>query len=66
MAAVDPWKELSREGCEFGRSARLRLESVEADVGELKRKLDRLTWSLVATAISFATAAIMLALNLVT
>lgn len=61
---VITWRELNREGCEQGRSLAARVEMIERTCEEMKRKLDRMTWALVTTAIGFGTAALMLALNL--
>lgn len=58
------WRVLNREGCEYGRRLALELERMDERMDECARKLDRMTWALVTTAIGFATAAIMLALNL--
>jgi hypothetical protein len=59
------WRALNREGCELGRATKRDLERVVVKVNCLETKIDRLTWALVGAAITFGTAAIMLALNLV-
>lgn len=59
------WRTLNREGCELGRATKRELEDMAGKVRCLESKIDRLTWALVGAAITFGTAAIMLALNLV-
>jgi len=58
------WRTLNKEGCELGRATAKELDDVIKKVGCLESKIDRLTWALVGAAITFGTAAIMLALNL--
>ena len=59
------WRNLNKEGCELGRATKVRLSETVEKVSCLEKKIDKLTWSLVGAAITFATAALMLALNLV-
>ncbi len=58
------WRTLEKEGCGYGRVTMGRLERMEKTVEDLKKKLDRLTWALAGAAITFGTAALMLAVNL--
>lgn len=60
------WRSLNREGCEQGRLLTGRVEQMDETVHSIQGKLDRLTWALVTAAIGFGTAAVMLALNLLT
>lgn len=71
MSAQEPqdnlnWRELNREGCELGRATKIELDRTVVKVGCLEKKIDRLTWAMVSTAIGFGTAALLLALNLLT
>ena len=70
------WRSLNKEGCEVGRATKRDLAALEqatekelSDLTEkmkcMESKLDRLTWALVGAAITFGTAALMLALNLI-
>ena len=58
------WRTLEKEGCGYGRLTQERLARMDKTVNDLKRKMDRLTWALTGAAITFGTAALMLALNL--
>jgi hypothetical protein len=60
------WRRLDKEGCEQGRHRERRIDRLEKEVCDVKTKLDRLTWALVGCALTFGTAALMLALNLMT
>lgn len=60
------WRSLNKEGCEQGRMLTGRMEYMEETMHSVQTKLDRLTWAMVTAAIGFGTAAIMLALNLLT
>lgn len=71
MAAVDDvnnltWRTLNREGCELGRSLQRAVEEQDVAMKDLAKRVDRLTWALAGAAITFGTAAVMLALNLLT
>jgi len=55
---------LDRAGCIFGQQAVQRVERLEERMEGLEAKIDRLTWALAGAAITFATGAVMLALNL--
>lgn len=59
------WRTLEKEGCGYGRRVLERVQRLEGSVDEVKGKVDRLTWALVGAAITFGTAALMLALNLI-
>lgn len=70
------WRSLNREGCEVGRATKRELSALEQATNKelddltdkvkcMESKLDRLTWALVGAAITFGTAALMLALNLI-
>lgn len=58
------WRELADEGCAFGKSLRRDVTRMERSMEDVKHKVDRLTWALAGAAITFGTAAIMLAANL--
>lgn len=58
------WRTLEKEGCGFGRALHERMGRMEESVDDVKKKVDRLTWALAGAAITFGTAALMLALNL--
>ena len=58
------WRTLELEGCGYGRLTEQKVCSMEKDVSDFRKRMDRLTWALVGTAITFGTAALMLALNL--
>ena len=58
------WRALEREGCGYGRLVGERVSRMEVSVDEVKKRVDRLTWALAGAAITFGTAALMLALNL--
>lgn len=68
MAGTDDltWRSLNQEGCEQGRTLRKEVEANYTMIGELKTKLDRLTWAMVSASIGLGVAALMLALNLLT
>jgi len=55
---------LDSEGCLYGQSVDKRLATLDAKMGTLEKKIDRMTSALVGAAIAFATSAILLALNL--
>ena len=59
------WRNLNREGCEMGRTTRIQVDDLSEKVRCMESKLDRLTWALVGATITFGTAALMLALNLI-
>ena len=56
---------LDQTGCLYGQSTREQLSELRKCVNGMEKKIDKLTWALVGTAITFGTAAVMLALNLV-
>jgi len=55
---------LDRAGCLYGQHLQEEMETMRETAEELKQKIDRLTWALAGAALSFGTAAVMLALNL--
>ena len=59
------WRNLNREGCEMGRATRRQVDDLSEKVRCMESKLDKMTWALVGAAITFGTAALMLALNLI-
>jgi len=58
------WRALNKEGCEIGRFLEKQVLELDRTVDKMSSKMDRLTWALVGAAITFGTAAVMLALNL--
>ena len=59
------WRTLNREGCEFGRAAQKELDDLAGRVTRMESKIDTMTKALVGAALTFGTAALMLALNLI-
>lgn len=56
--------DLNARGCEQGRLRARTIETMGKKVDCLEKKIDRMTWALVSTAIGFAVSAVFLALNL--
>ena len=59
------WRNLNREGCEMGRATKREVRDLAEKVHCMESKIDKMSWALVGAAITFGTAALMLALNLV-
>jgi hypothetical protein len=59
------WRALNREGCEQGRLIKVRVDKLESKITKTCDKVDKLTWALVGFSITFGTAALLLALNLI-
>ncbi len=55
---------LDEKGCLHGRGTRDRVDELAERMKELEKKIDRLIWALTAASVSFATAVVLLALNL--
>lgn len=55
---------LDRVGCLYGQGLEKRMERMEEYQEKFEQKIDRMTWALAGAALSFATAALMLGLNL--
>jgi len=55
---------LDRAGCIFGQGVEERVERLEEQMGQVARKIDKMTQALVAATLAFATAAVMLGVNL--
>ena len=59
------WRSLNREGCELGRITQKELSDLAERVRCIESKIDAMTKALVGAALTFGTAALMLALNLI-
>jgi hypothetical protein len=57
---------LDKTGCIYGQHISERVDEVDEKVKGIEKKIDKLTAALVGAAITFGTAAVMLALNLLT
>ena len=59
------WRALNREGCEMGRTTKKEVGDLSRKVKDMESKIDAMTKALVGAALTFGTAALMLALNLI-
>jgi len=62
---VITWRALNREGCEMGRANRKEMDTMATKIKDMESKIDAMTKALVGAALTFGTAALMLALNLI-
>ena len=58
------WRALNREGCEMGRATKKEVAAMADSMNEMRSKLDKILWALVAAAIGLAVSAVGLLLNL--
>jgi len=55
---------LDRAGCIFGQGVEERVGKLEEQMEQVGRKIDKMTTALIGSALTFATAAVMLGINL--
>lgn len=55
---------LDRNGCLFGQGVEERVDRLEQQMEAVGRKIDKMTQALVGASLAFATAAVMLGINL--
>lgn len=55
---------LDRNGCIFGQGVEERVLKLEGQMEQVGRKIDKMTQALIGAALTFATAAVMLGINL--
>ena len=55
---------LDRSGCLFGQGVEERVVKLEQQMEQVGRKIDKMTQALIGASLTFATAAVMLGINL--